>query len=80
MRTADEQRGGGWGSQGVCQKSAKVERSHRGGMMEQMTKARMREGDGWRGKTLLLYCVAAPGHCPVPPQHSTSSPFVSIVP
>lgn len=34
------------------------------------------EGDGWRGKTLLCYCVAAPEHCPVPLQHSASSPFV----
>lgn len=32
-------------------------------------------GDRWRGKTLLLYCVATPEHCPVPLQHSASSQF-----
>ncbi|KAK5851945.1 hypothetical protein PBY51_023457 [Eleginops maclovinus] len=41
-------------------------------------KSRGREGggDGWRGKTLLLHCVAAPEQRPVPLQHSASSPFV----
>lgn len=58
-----------------------------GGMMGQMKKAGWgvregdEEGDGWRGKILLLDCVAAPEHCPVPLQHSSaSSPFVLIVP
>lgn len=31
--------------------------------------------DGWKGKTLLLYRVAAHGHSPVSLQYSTSSPF-----
>lgn len=80
MGTADEQRRRRVGLAGECQSwGEEAVVVVVGGMMGQMEKALGGEGkggDGWRGKTLLLYCVAAPEHCPVPPQHSASSPFL----
>lgn len=84
MGTADEQRGGGWGSQGVSEEGGSAGEKTLWWDDGQMKKAGGRggvgvggEGDGWKGKTLLLFCVAvAPEHCPVPLQHSASSPFV----
>lgn len=64
----------GWACRECWRREGALGRSHCGEMMGQMKKAcGGEEGDRWRGKTLLLYCVANPEHCHVQPQHSISS-------
>lgn len=84
MGTADEQRRRRVGARRECHRRAGVLGRNRwwwdDGTDEESRVGWGRgdeEGAGWRGKTLLLDCVAAPEHCPVPLQHSSaSSPFV----